>query len=164
MSRKKLLLEIPRRWTREKRASEKEALQQLASPSTAFIGLVACLTELLRRQSTKHGMKGPRPYGFTELNALVEGWTYGSATGKAEGEIQAKAEVLVCILVKKFGALTPSLRKRIRKANLPDLEYWLQRAIAARNLSAVFNPPRKDSNTDEIWPTRIPALESGNKR
>ena len=73
---------------------------------------------------------------------MAEGMAKGLAQGRAEGEAKGQAEALVRLLVAKFGTLAPSLRTRIRRARLATLERWFKRAIAAPNLSSVFNSPR----------------------
>jgi hypothetical protein len=71
----------------------------------------------------------------TQFEAWKEQWL---AEGKAEG----KAEALICLLAERFGAVAPSWEKRIRGAKLITLERWFKRAIVARDLPSVFNPPR----------------------
>ena len=60
---------------------------------------------------------------------------------RTEGLAEGKAEALICLLVGKFGALTPALRKRIHAAKLPTIERWFKRAITASDVTAVFKPP-----------------------
>ena len=69
---------------------------------------------------------------------LAEGRAEGLVRGKAEG----KAEALVCLLAERFGTVRPSLRKRIRGADLATLESWFKRAIVAPDLHSVFAQPR----------------------
>jgi hypothetical protein len=71
----------------------------------------------------------------TQFDAWKQQWV---AEGKAEG----KTEALLCLLVGRFGAVSPSWRKRIRGAKLTTLERWFKRAIVAPDLSSVFEPPR----------------------
>jgi len=86
----------------------------------------------------------------TNLWALGQSWkkqwraearAEGIAEGKAEGIAEGKAEALVCLLVERFDASAPSLRRRLRGANLKTLECWFKRAIVAQNLRSVFDPP-----------------------
>jgi hypothetical protein len=72
----------------------------------------------------------------------AEGRVEGLARGKAEGKVEGLAEALLCLLVERFGAVAPPWRKRIRGANLATLDRWFKRAIAARDLSSVFEPRR----------------------
>jgi hypothetical protein len=83
----------------------------------------------------------------SNLLTLVPDWkkkfrAEGLAEGKVEGKVEGKAESLVYILVERFGALSPPLRERISKAELPALETWLKRAITAPDVASVFDPPR----------------------
>jgi hypothetical protein len=65
----------------------------------------------------------------------------GKAKGKAEGLAKGKADALLCLLKVRFGAVAPPWRKRIRGAELSTLDRWFKRAIVARDLSSVFEPP-----------------------
>ena len=73
---------------------------------------------------------------------MAEGKARGKAEGRAEGKAEGKAEALVSLLVKRFGALGPSFRKRIRGATLAAIERWLDRAVDAPNVSSVFGRTR----------------------
>lgn len=55
---------------------------------------------------------------------------------------EGKANLLVRLLVKRFGPLEPSLQARIQAADVTTVESWFDRAIDASDLTAVFNPPR----------------------
>ena len=72
----------------------------------------------------------------------TQGRTEGRAKGMAVGKAQGKAEALVSLLVKRFGALGPSFRKKIRGARLATVERWFDRAIDAPNVSSVFGRTR----------------------
>ena len=112
-------------------------------------------TELVGRAYIESGVTGPIPEDLLEMKTNLEGLTKiwkkqwraeGLAEGRAEGEakgeakglVKGKAEALVCLLAERFGAVRPSLRKRIHAANLATLERWLKRAIAAPDLPSVF--------------------------
>jgi hypothetical protein len=79
--------------------------------------------------------------------AMAHGRAEGRAEGKAEGRIEGKAEALVCLLVARFGALTPSLRTRIHRAKPPTLERWLKRVLVAPDLPSVFGRSRRESQS-----------------
>jgi hypothetical protein len=64
------------------------------------------------------------------------------AQGMTKGMTKGKAEALVCLLVSRFGALPPSVRKRIRGAKLASIERWFNRALDAHDLPSVFHTPR----------------------
>ena len=69
---------------------------------------------------------------------LAAGRAAGRAEGRAEGLVKGKADALVCLLAKRFGAVGTPLRKRIRAANLATLDCWFERAITAPDLPSVF--------------------------
>ena len=72
---------------------------------------------------------------------MAQGMAQGKAQGLAEGEAKGKAEALLCLLAERFGAVAPPWRRRIRSAELATLDRWFKRAIVARDLSSVFEPP-----------------------
>lgn len=59
-----------------------------------------------------------------------------------KGKAEAKAEALIRLLARRFGAVAPSREKQIRGARLATLERWFERAIDAPDLTSVFSPPR----------------------
>jgi len=64
------------------------------------------------------------------------------AEGVAKGVAKGKADALISLLEGRFGAVAPSRQKRIRGARPVTLERWFKRAIAAPDLSSIFNSPR----------------------
>jgi predicted transposase YdaD len=98
------------------------------------------LGETWKRQWRAEGLAEGRAEGKEKGRA--EGRAEGKAEGKAEGWVEGKAEALVCLLVERFGASPPSVRRRIRGADLKTLERWFKRAIVAPDLRSVFNSPR----------------------
>ncbi len=106
--------------------------------------------ELIGATFAARGVKVPVSGGLLEIKAMLEtqfdAWreqwvAEGRAEGRAEGKVEGKAEALLFLLVERFGVVAPSWRKRIRAADLPTLESWFKRAIVARELSSVFEPP-----------------------
>ena len=81
-----------------------------------------------------------------KVEGWIEGWIEGQIEGwiegKADGELKRMAKVLVCLLAKRFGTVTPSVREKISGANLTTLECWFERAITAPDLLSVFAQPR----------------------
>jgi hypothetical protein len=115
--------------------------------------------ELISRTFIESGIPGPIPEDLLEMKtnleglvktwkkqwraeAMAEGRAVGRAKGRAEGKTDGLSEALVCVLTGKFGEVTPSVRERIRAANLATLKRWLKRAIAAPDLPSVFAQPR----------------------
>ena len=104
-------------------------------------------TELVRQAGVGLGMAGETPEDLlemkTNLTTLGETWKQQwLAEGRAEGKAEGKAEALVCLLAERFGAIKPSLRKRIRAADLTTVECWFRRAIVAPDLLSVFGQSR----------------------
>ena len=107
--------------------------------------------ELISRTFIESGIPGPIPEDLlemkTNLEGLVKTWkkqwrAEAMAEGRAEGKSDGLSEALVCVLTGKFGEVAPSVRERIRAANLATLKRWLKRAIAAPDLPSVFAQPR----------------------
>jgi predicted transposase YdaD len=64
----------------------------------------------------------------------AEGLTQGWAQGRTEGG----AKVLVRLIEKRFGAVSPQLRQRIFSADVATLEAWVERVFDAPDLQSVF--------------------------
>ena len=58
----------------------------------------------------------------------------------AEGKAEGKAEALVRVLSRRFGIVLAELRERISQTKVAQLDEWLDRAIDAPSLEAVFAP------------------------
>jgi hypothetical protein len=110
-------------------------------------------TELIRGALARHRVRSRGSGNLLEMNSMKSMLTIdnrawhaqllaeGIAKGKTEGLIEGKSEALICLLTERFGAVAPSRQKRIRGARLATLERWFKRAIEARDLRSVFNPP-----------------------
>jgi hypothetical protein len=112
-----------------------------------FERLRGLFAELVREALAGLGVKVPVSEDLlemkTNLSTLGETWKQQwLAEGRVEGLARGKAEALLCLLVERFGAVAPPWRKRIRGAKLATLDRWFKRAIVARDLSSVFEPPR----------------------
>jgi hypothetical protein len=108
-------------------------------------------TELVRRAFIELGVTRPIPEGLLEMKTNLEKlgavwkrqWAAEVwAEWKAEGKVEGWAQSLVDLLTERFGTVSPSLRKRIRGANLATLKCWFKRAIVAPDLASVFAQPR----------------------
>ena len=58
--------------------------------------------------------------------------------GKAEGLAIGEAKVLARLLEKRFGIIPAPVRQRIFSANAECIEAWVERALDAPDLQAVF--------------------------
>jgi len=144
------------------RRSSAEELEALIDEVVAWLRqhpdcsqLRGLFTEFVRQALAALGVTGPIPEDLLMMKSNIpgnlaklarhwqrkwraEGKAEGLARGKAQGLTRGKAEALVCLLTERFGTVEPSLRKRIREANLPTLESWFKRAIGAPDLPSVF--------------------------
>ena len=71
----------------------------------------------------------------------AEGRAEGKAEGKAEGRIEGRAQALLRILSRRFGEVPPERQREIEMADLATLDAWIDRAIDASSLHAVFEKP-----------------------
>jgi predicted transposase YdaD len=62
----------------------------------------------------------------------------GKAEGLTEGRTEGAAKVLVRLIEKRFGAVSPQLLQRIFSAEVATLEGWVERVFDAPDLQAVF--------------------------
>jgi putative YhgA-like transposase len=113
--------------------------------------LRALFAELIREGLAARGMISHNLSEITTMKSNIpkniEDWidyllTKGEAEGEAKGLLKGKAEALLCLLAERFGAVTPTLRKRIHEARQPTLDRWFKRAIVATDLHSVFTPRR----------------------
>jgi hypothetical protein len=65
----------------------------------------------------------------------AEGLTQGWAKGRTEGG----AKVLVRLIERRFGVISPQLRQRIFSADVATLEAWVERVSDASDLQSVFD-------------------------
>lgn len=62
----------------------------------------------------------------------------GKREGKREGKQEGEANILCRLLEKKFGPLSPKLRKKIKSASVEDLEKWTDRLFEAQSLDELL--------------------------
>jgi Putative transposase, YhgA-like len=123
----------------------RELFVELVRTAVADLGVKVSISEEweeewqdMRSNLLRLGETWKRHY---RAEGLAEGKAEGKAEGLAEGKAKGKAEALLCLLAGRFGAVAPPWRKRIRGAELATLDRWFKRAIVARDLSSVFEPP-----------------------
>ena len=68
----------------------------------------------------------------------AEGLTQGRTEGLTKGRIEGGAKILISLLEKRFGSVSPLLRQRIFSADVPTLEEWVERVLDAPDLQSVF--------------------------
>ena len=62
----------------------------------------------------------------------------GRAEGEEHGIAKGEAKSLSRLLERRFGPLPAAVKARIRKANLAQLDAWIDRVLDAKSLNAVF--------------------------
>ena len=60
------------------------------------------------------------------------------AEGEEHGIAKGEAKSLSRLLERRFGPLPAAVKARIRKANLAQLDAWVDRVLDAKSLNAVF--------------------------
>jgi hypothetical protein len=76
------------------------------------------------------------------LNDVFEkGVVEGFDKGKLEGETHGRAETLLRLMRKRYGAVPDSVIERVHAAGIDDLDRWADAVLDAPSLDAVFEPP-----------------------
>jgi hypothetical protein len=74
-----------------------------------------------------------------QTERIMQKWTQTYFDqGKAEGRTEGGAKMLVRLIEKRFGAVSPQLRQRIFSADVATLEAWVERLLDAPDLQSVF--------------------------
>ena len=60
------------------------------------------------------------------------------AQGHQEGRLEGKRGVVLRLLHKRFGSLTPAQEQRVAHGADDQLEVWVDRLLSAANLDEVF--------------------------
>ena len=60
------------------------------------------------------------------------------AEGKAEGERDGAATLLLQLLHRRFGTVPKAVAERLAKASRPDIDRWADRVLDAETLATVF--------------------------
>ncbi|MBL8748778.1 MAG: Rpn family recombination-promoting nuclease/putative transposase [Planctomycetes bacterium] len=71
-----------------------------------------------------------------------QGMAEGITQGITQGITRGRAEALLRLLTKRFGALPTPLAARLHEAPLADLDLWTDRILDARSLAEVFEHAR----------------------
>jgi hypothetical protein len=74
-----------------------------------------------------------------EVNAIKDyHWDEGRAQGKAEGKAEATKDLLVRMLVGKFGPLSPEHEVQLDSASPAQLEAYFDATLTAASIKEVF--------------------------
>jgi hypothetical protein len=77
------------------------------------------------------------------LNDVFEkGVVEGFDKGRLEGETHGRAETLLRLLGKRYGAIPASIIDRVHAAGIEDLDRWADAVLDAPSLDAVFDPSK----------------------
>jgi len=57
---------------------------------------------------------------------------------RAEGALEARREILLELLVIKFGQVDPAVRTRIESASLEQVTAWMHRIVVVATVAEVF--------------------------
>lgn len=99
------------------------------------------------RNSYENSLKYYRDMKNVIDTAKGEGWEEGRAEGRAEGHAEGRAEgraegeakALIKILEKRFDTVPESFRKVILSGTADQLEEWIEAALDAPSVEAVFD-------------------------
>jgi flagellar biosynthesis/type III secretory pathway protein FliH len=67
-----------------------------------------------------------------------EGYKKGNAEGVAQGEVAGRMELLLRLVRKRFGDVSPTIEDRIRSADGDTLDRWAERILTANRIDEVF--------------------------
>jgi predicted transposase/invertase (TIGR01784 family) len=97
----------------------------------------ASLVEVLKRAMPE---KEKQMLSIAAREWLAEGRAEGKVEGKAEGKAEGVATALLRVLARRFGDVPAEVRDRVSNAAIGELEAWLDRAVDAPTVQAVFGP------------------------
>ena len=72
------------------------------------------------------------------LTVAEEWMKEGEARGLVQGRAEGKAETLLRLLERRFGAVPEDARARILAAPVRDLDAWFDASVSASDLDDVF--------------------------
>ncbi len=98
--------------------------------------IMGTLVETWVKQGEAKGLAAGKAEGLAAGEAL------GREKGLAEGEAKGEAKSLVRLLVKRFGTLPPSVVAQIAAGSIEELDRWVDAAITASSIEAVFGKRR----------------------
>jgi hypothetical protein len=94
----------------------------------------------IRRLERRHSVEWLSEYDQLRLERREKrGIRIGRAEGRQEGRQEGAAEVLGRLLCRRFGALSPTVQKRLAKASPEQLAQWGEAVLDAKTLKQVFS-------------------------
>jgi predicted transposase YdaD len=82
--------------------------------------------------------RGEEIMGHFSQEFEARGRAIGTIIGEAKGRTEGKADALLRVLEKRFGAVPSRLRERIATADVASLDAWSDRALDVSDLNSVF--------------------------
>ena len=65
------------------------------------------------------------------------------AEGRAEGEVKGEAKSLTRLLERRFGPLPAAIKSRVDRADLKQLDAWIDRVLDVQSLDAMFGATKQ---------------------
>jgi len=98
----------------------------------------------IRRLERRHSVEWLSEYDQLRLERREKrgiriGRAEGRQEGLQEGRQEGAAEVLGRLLCRRFGALSPTVQKRLAKASPEQLAQWGEAVLDAKTLKQVFS-------------------------
>jgi hypothetical protein len=62
----------------------------------------------------------------------------GRSEGISDGRSEERRELVLQLLARRFGALSPEVEERVARADMDQLKDWAMRLLDARTLDEVF--------------------------
>ena len=73
----------------------------------------------------------------------AEGRVEGRAEGRVEGEVKGEAKSLTRLLERRFGPLPAAIKSRVDRADLKQLDAWIDRVLDVKSLDAMFGATKQ---------------------
>ena len=73
----------------------------------------------------------------------AEGRVEGEAKGRVEGRVEGEAKSLTRLLERRFGPLPAAIKSRVDRADLKQLDAWIDRVLDVKSLDAMFGATKQ---------------------
>ena len=67
----------------------------------------------------------------------------GRVEGRAEGRVEGEAKSLTRLLERRFGPLPAAIKSRVDRADLKQLDAWVDRVLDVKSLDAMFGATKQ---------------------